>query len=42
VKFHHLLVVSLGGKGQYNHVINGIGSPTSGTSTIPSTVTSFP
>jgi hypothetical protein len=42
VRFHDLLVVSLGGKGQYNHVINGIGSPTSGTSTTPSTVTSFP
>ncbi|MEU3184092.1 discoidin domain-containing protein [Streptomyces sp. NPDC006923] len=42
VKFHDLLVVSLGGMGQYNHVINNTGSPTSGTSTIPSTVTSFP
>ncbi|MYT81924.1 F5/8 type C domain-containing protein [Streptomyces sp. MnatMP-M77] len=42
VKFHNLLVVSLGGNGQYQHVINNIGSPTSGTSTIPSTVTSFP
>ncbi|MFF5565504.1 discoidin domain-containing protein [Streptomyces sp. NPDC012623] len=42
VRFHDLLVVSLGGMGQYNHVINSTGSPTSGTSTIPSTVTSFP
>ncbi|MCY0943131.1 discoidin domain-containing protein [Streptomyces antarcticus] len=42
VKFHDLLVVSLGGNGQYEHVINGIGAPTSGTSTVPSTVLSFP
>ncbi|MCW2872322.1 coagulation factor 5/8 type domain-containing protein [Actinacidiphila oryziradicis] len=42
VKFHDLLVISLGGMGQYDHVINGIGSPTSGTSTTPSTVVSFP
>ncbi|MEV6950471.1 discoidin domain-containing protein [Streptomyces sp. NPDC051183] len=42
VKFHDLLVVSLGGNGQYEHVINATGAPTSGTSTIPSTVVSFP
>ncbi|MFE4176612.1 discoidin domain-containing protein [Streptomyces sp. NPDC056909] len=42
VKFHDLLVVSLGGMGQYNHVINSTGSPTSGTSTIPSNIVSFP
>ncbi|MEU9484674.1 coagulation factor 5/8 type domain-containing protein [Streptomyces decoyicus] len=42
VKFHDLLVVSLGGKGQYEHVINGIGAPTTGTSTVPSTVVSYP
>ncbi|MET8341230.1 discoidin domain-containing protein [Streptomyces microflavus] len=42
VKFHNLLVVSLGGNGQYQHVINSIGSPTSGTSTVPSTVVNFP
>ncbi|HWU09827.1 MAG TPA: discoidin domain-containing protein [Streptomyces sp.] len=42
VKFHGLLVVSLGGNGQYDHVINNTGSPTSGTSTIPSQVVSFP
>ncbi|MYS91200.1 MULTISPECIES: hypothetical protein [Streptomyces] len=42
VKFHHLLVVSLGGNGQYEHVINDTGTPTSGTSTIPSNVVSYP
>ncbi|MET9853338.1 discoidin domain-containing protein [Streptomyces sp. NPDC006450] len=42
VKFHDILVVSLGGNGQYEHVINNTGAPTSGTSTIPSTVVSFP
>ncbi|MEV5480324.1 MULTISPECIES: coagulation factor 5/8 type domain-containing protein [Streptomyces] len=42
VRLHDLLVVSLGGKGQYEHVINGIGAPTSGTSTVPSTVSSYP
>ncbi|MFE5534873.1 discoidin domain-containing protein [Streptomyces sp. NPDC056492] len=42
VKFHDLLVVSLGGKGQYEHVVNTTGAPTSGTSTTPSTVVSFP
>ena len=42
VKFHGLLVVSLSGNGQYDHVINAIGSPTSGTTTVPSTVVSFP
>ncbi|MEU9201480.1 discoidin domain-containing protein [Streptomyces sp. NPDC048332] len=42
VKFHSLLVVSLGGNGHYNHVINDTGSPTSGTSTVPSTVVSYP
>ncbi|AWL40419.1 MULTISPECIES: coagulation factor 5/8 type domain-containing protein [unclassified Streptomyces] len=42
VTFHDLLVVSLGGKGQYEHVINDIGSPTSGDTTIPSQVVSFP
>ncbi|WP_405835327.1 coagulation factor 5/8 type domain-containing protein [Streptomyces platensis] len=42
VQLHHLLVVSLGGKGQYEHVINSIGAPTSGTSTVPSTVVSYP
>ncbi|MFJ3223009.1 coagulation factor 5/8 type domain-containing protein [Streptomyces sp. NPDC086783] len=42
VKFHDLLVVSLGGNGQYERVINDTGSPTSGTSTVPSTVVSYP
>ncbi|WP_210587716.1 coagulation factor 5/8 type domain-containing protein [Streptomyces sp. GESEQ-35] len=42
VKFHNLLVVSLGGQGQYECVINDTGSPTSGTSTVPSTVVSYP
>ncbi|MFE1829063.1 discoidin domain-containing protein [Streptomyces yangpuensis] len=42
VKFHDLLVVSLGGNGQYEHVINSTGAPTSGTSTVPSTLVSFP
>ncbi|WP_251096357.1 coagulation factor 5/8 type domain-containing protein [Streptomyces sp. Caat 7-52] len=42
VKFHNLLVVSLGGNGQYEHVINETGSPTSGTSTTPSTVVAYP
>ncbi|MFJ4466182.1 coagulation factor 5/8 type domain-containing protein [Streptomyces sp. NPDC089424] len=42
VRFHNLLVVSLGGNGQYAHVINDTGAPTSGTSTVPSTVVSFP
>lgn len=42
VRFHNLLVVSLGGNGQYEHVINETGAPTSGTSTTPSTVVSYP
>ncbi|MFF2654192.1 coagulation factor 5/8 type domain-containing protein [Streptomyces sp. NPDC058045] len=42
VKFHDVLVVSLGGKGQYDHVINETGGATSGSDTVPSKVTSFP
>ncbi|MEU6064282.1 coagulation factor 5/8 type domain-containing protein [Streptomyces sp. NPDC047082] len=42
VRFHNVLVVSLGGNGQYEHVINETGAPTSGTSTVPSTVVSYP
>ncbi|UNS98420.1 coagulation factor 5/8 type domain-containing protein [Streptomyces tubbatahanensis] len=42
VTFHDLLVVSLGGKGQYERVINDTGSPTSGDTTTPSTVVSYP
>ncbi|MCY0951352.1 discoidin domain-containing protein [Streptomyces sp. H27-S2] len=44
VKFHSLLTVSLGGNGHYAHVINDTGPSTvpAGTSTVPSTVVSFP
>ncbi|MFI8101066.1 discoidin domain-containing protein [Streptomyces sp. NPDC086023] len=42
VRFHSLLTVSLGGNGQYDHVVNDTGAPTSGTSTVPSTVVSYP
>ncbi|WP_328551813.1 discoidin domain-containing protein [Streptomyces sp. NBC_00358] len=42
VKMHDILVISLGGKGQYAHVINNTGAPTSGTDTVPSKVTQFP
>ncbi|MFJ5265109.1 discoidin domain-containing protein [Streptomyces sp. NPDC088387] len=42
VRMNHVLVVSLGGMGQYAHVINNTGSPTSGTTTIPSKITRFP
>ncbi|MDP9868132.1 MULTISPECIES: hypothetical protein [Streptosporangium] len=42
VRFHSLLVVSLGGKGRYDHVVNDTGAPAYGTGTIPSTVTSCP
>ncbi|MFJ8083198.1 discoidin domain-containing protein [Streptomyces sp. NPDC096205] len=42
VKFHSLLTVSLGGNGQFNHVINDTGAPTEGTATVPSTVVSYP
>ncbi|MER5515619.1 discoidin domain-containing protein [Streptomyces sp. NPDC002763] len=42
IKMHDLLVISLGGMGQYAHVVNTTGSPTSGTSTTPSKVTQFP
>ncbi|MEU7391455.1 discoidin domain-containing protein [Streptomyces tanashiensis] len=42
VRFHSLLTVSLGGNGHFDHVINGIGAPTEGTSTVPSTVVNFP
>jgi hypothetical protein len=44
VKFHSLLVVSLGGMGHYNHVINDTGASTvpAGTTTVPSTVVSYP
>jgi hypothetical protein len=42
IKMRHLMVISLGGKGQYRHVINDTGAPTSGTDTIPSKVVQFP
>ncbi|MFF5183421.1 coagulation factor 5/8 type domain-containing protein [Streptomyces sp. NPDC000345] len=42
VKFHDLMVISLGGNGQYEAVINDTGAPTSGTSTVPSVVVSYP
>ncbi|WP_030251397.1 hypothetical protein, partial [Streptomyces violens] len=42
VKFHDLLVVSLSGHGQFEHVINDTGTATSGTDTVPSTVLSYP
>ncbi|MBE1875638.1 discoidin domain-containing protein [Myceligenerans pegani] len=42
VRFHHVQVISLGGMGQYAHVINDTGAPTSGTDTIPSKVVEFP
>ncbi|MFJ9038517.1 discoidin domain-containing protein [Streptomyces sp. NPDC102406] len=42
IKLHDIFVISLGGKGQYAHVVNNTGAPTSGTDTIPSKVTSFP
>jgi hypothetical protein len=42
VKFHDLLVVSLGGMGQYAHVIDNTGPGTSGTGTTPSIVTQYP
>ncbi|MEW1775875.1 discoidin domain-containing protein [Streptomyces sp. NPDC086777] len=42
IRMHDLLVISLGGMGQYAHVVNTTGSPTSGTSTTPSKVVQFP
>ncbi|MFF1797769.1 coagulation factor 5/8 type domain-containing protein, partial [Kitasatospora sp. NPDC058263] len=42
VRLHDLSVVSLGGNGQYEHVVNGTGGATSGTATVPSTVVAFP
>ncbi|MEV5010412.1 discoidin domain-containing protein [Streptomyces sp. NPDC093064] len=42
IKLHDILVISLGGQGQYAHVVNNTGAPTSGTSTVPSKVVQFP
>ncbi|WP_217168107.1 discoidin domain-containing protein [Streptomyces sp. AC512_CC834] len=42
VRMRHLQVISLGGMGQYRHVINDTGAATSGTDTVPSKVVQFP
>lgn len=42
VTLHDVLVISLGGKGQYAHAVDDTGAPTSGTDTVPSKVTRFP
>ncbi|MEV5458139.1 coagulation factor 5/8 type domain-containing protein [Streptomyces cellulosae] len=42
VRFHHIMVISLSGHGQYECVINDTGAPTSGTNTVPSVVVSYP
>ncbi|WP_406181996.1 discoidin domain-containing protein [Streptomyces canus] len=42
IKLHSIQVISLGGKGQYAHVVNDTGAPTSGADTIPSKITQFP
>ncbi|MBJ6642743.1 coagulation factor 5/8 type domain-containing protein [Streptomyces sp. BSE7-9] len=42
VRFHHLMVISLSGHGQYECVINDTGAPTSGADTVPSVVVSYP
>ncbi|MFE1291024.1 discoidin domain-containing protein [Streptomyces sp. NPDC058751] len=42
VKLHSIQVISLGGKGQYAHVVNNTGAPTSGSDTVPSKITQFP
>lgn len=42
VKLHSIQVISLGGKGQYAHVVNDTGAPTSGSDTVPSKITQFP
>jgi hypothetical protein len=42
VKLHSLSTVSLGGKGTYAHVVNGVGPQASGTETKPATVTQYP
>jgi hypothetical protein len=42
IKLHSVQVILLGGKGQYAHVINDTGAPTSGTDTVPSKITQFP
>lgn len=42
ITFHSLSVVSLGGKGQYECVINDLGDPTSGEDTVPSVIAEYP
>ncbi|MDH6224145.1 MULTISPECIES: discoidin domain-containing protein [Streptomyces] len=42
ISMNHLQVISLGGMGQYRHVINDTGSATSGSDTVPSKVVRFP
>ncbi|WP_445529605.1 discoidin domain-containing protein [Streptomyces cyslabdanicus] len=42
IALHDILVISLGGQGQYAHVVNDTGAPTSGTATVPSKVVQFP
>ncbi|CAL9367841.1 Exo-beta-1,3-glucanase [Streptomyces sp. enrichment culture] len=42
VRFHHIMVISLSGHGQYECVINDTGAPTSGSDTVPSVVVSYP
>ncbi|MGQ4428679.1 sialidase, partial [Streptomyces violaceoruber] len=42
VRMRNLQVISLGGMGQYRHVVNDTGAGTSGTDTVPSKVVQFP
>ncbi|MFJ4467960.1 discoidin domain-containing protein [Streptomyces sp. NPDC089424] len=42
IRMRHVMVISLGGKGQYRHVINDTGAGTSGTDTVPSKIVQFP
>ncbi|MFF2815115.1 discoidin domain-containing protein [Kitasatospora cineracea] len=42
VKLHDVLVNSLGGNGQFLHVVNNTGAGTSGTGTVPSNLVSYP
>ncbi|MFD8490247.1 discoidin domain-containing protein [Streptomyces sp. NPDC059712] len=42
IRMRNLQVISLGGMGQYRHVINDTGAATSGTDTVPSKVVQFP
>ncbi|MET7400946.1 discoidin domain-containing protein [Dactylosporangium sp. NPDC005572] len=42
VRFHHLITVSLGGKGTIAHVVNDTGGPAQGQQTVPVEVVSYP